>query len=193
MKNNIDLKELWSKQTVPAANQSELFNKIKRFRRRRLMRTISLNIILLITILFVVFVWLYYKPLLISTKAGIVLTILSMSMVLLFNRQLLPLYKRLNENQSNLNYLNNLLAVRRKEHFMQTKLMIVYFLLLSTGICLYMYEYIINKSLVYVIVAYLLFFVWAGFNWFYLRTKIIGKNKKRIDNLIKHVEKINMS
>lgn len=38
MESNIDIKELWNRQTVPAADQSEILNKISRFRKTVLKR-----------------------------------------------------------------------------------------------------------------------------------------------------------
>lgn len=190
MEKNKNIKELWNRQAVPAVAPSIVFKRIKDFRHRRIMRTLLLSIILLLTITFVVFVWIFYKPLLLSTKVGIILTVLSVSFVLLFNLRLLPLYRKLNENQSNQAYLIGLLAVRKQEIYMQTKLLNLYFLLLSAGISLYMYEYIMSKSVMYQIVSYSVLFLWIGINWFYLRPLISRKNKQKINDLIKQVEKI---
>ena len=38
MESNIDIKELWNRQAVPAADQSEILNKISRFRKSGLKR-----------------------------------------------------------------------------------------------------------------------------------------------------------
>lgn len=52
MESNIDIKELWNRQTVPAADQSEILNKISRFRKNGLKKGIFLDVILVLTILF---------------------------------------------------------------------------------------------------------------------------------------------
>lgn len=51
MESNIDIKELWNRQTVPAADQSEILNKISRFRKNGLKKVIFLDVILVLTIL----------------------------------------------------------------------------------------------------------------------------------------------
>lgn len=51
MESNIDIKELWNRQAVPAADQSEILNKISRFRKSGLKKGIFLDVILVLTIL----------------------------------------------------------------------------------------------------------------------------------------------
>ena len=96
----------------------------------------------------------------------------------------------MDEEQSKQEYLNELLALRRKEHFMQTKLMNFYFISLSVGIGLYMYEHIQESSLQFRVVAYSVFLLWVGLNWFVFRPRIIRRNRQRLDSLIVRVERI---
>lgn len=188
--NSIDIKELWNKQVVPIADQSALFSRIRRFRRRGIGKLVILNLILLLTILFVAFIWIYFQPRLISTKIGIILTVLPMGIVMAYSSRLLPFYRKIDENCSNFDYLNDLYAVRNKMDFMQTKILNLYFVLLSLGIGLYMYEYIVDMTLRTGIIAYSAFFLWVGVNWLVLRPRIIRKNRQKMDRLIKQVEKI---
>ena len=62
MESNIDIKELWNRQAVPVADQSEILNKISRFRKSGLKKGIFLDVILVLTILFMIFIWIYFKP-----------------------------------------------------------------------------------------------------------------------------------
>ena len=136
MESNIDIKELWNRQTVPAADQSEILNKISHFRKNGLKKGIFLDVILVLTILFMIFIWIYFKPQFLSTKIGIIVGILPMCIVVAVNRKITSLYRSLDEKQSNIDYLNNLLMLKGKETFMQTKVMSLYFILLSSGILL---------------------------------------------------------
>lgn len=190
MKSDIDVKELWIKQTVPAISQVELFKKIENFKRQRKRRAIILNAILLFTIFFVLFIWVYFQPQLMSTKIGIVLTVLSIGIVCVFHFRLFAVYKKADENVSNLDYINNLLVIKNKEYFMQTKIMASYFILLFVGIGLYMYEYTLGRSVIFSVVAYLALFVWVVINWFLLRPGIIKNNRQNIDDLLKQMERI---
>ena len=190
MESNIDIKELWNRQTVPAADQSEILNKISRFRKSGLKRGIFLDVILVLTILFMIFIWIYFKPQFLSTKIGIIVGILPMCIVVVFNRKITSLYRSLDEKQSNIDYLNNLLMLKGKETFMQTKVMSLYFILLSSGILLYMYEYTLNSSFTFRLIAYSVLFLWIALNWFVLRPVMIRKNRRKMDCLVRQIEKI---
>ena len=185
MESNIDIKELWNRQTVPAADQSEILNKISRFRKNGLKKGIFLDVILVLTILFMIFIWIYFKPQFLSTKIGIIVGI-----VVVFNRKITSLYRSLDEKQSNIDYLNNLLMLKGKETFMQTKVMSLYFILLSSGILLYMYEYTLNSSFTFRLIAYSVLFLWIALNWFVLRPVMIRKNRRKMDCLVRQIEKI---
>ena len=190
MKSDIDIKELWRKQAVPFADCSGLFKEVNHFKRKKVLELIVLNAVLWMTICFVAFVWIYFKPQLLVTKIGILLTIVAMGTVAVFTHKMIPLYRIVDEEQSNREYLNELLAVRRKENFMQTKLMYFYFISLSVGIGLYMYEHIQESSLQFRVVAYSVFLLWVGLNWFVFRPRIIRRNRQRLDSLIVRVERI---
>ncbi|RGN33290.1 hypothetical protein [Bacteroides oleiciplenus] len=190
MGNDIDIRELWNKQTVPVVDQSDILGKIESFRKKRIRRTIILNVVLLLTILFIIFIWVHFKPQLMSTKIGIILSVLPMGMVLVFNNGLTSLYRKIDEKQSNMDYLNALLEVRSREYIMQTKLMNLYFILLSAGIGLYMYEYTLKRSLIFGVAAYSVVLLWIGFNWFFLRPRMIEKNKRKMEDLIRQIKRL---
>lgn len=128
MKNDKDIRSLWYKQTVPVVSPSEISSKIKTFKNRGLRKLLVLNIILLLTVCFVMFVWIYFQPQLLSTKIGIVLTILTIVAVILLNQNIIPLYKRIDESRTNSDYIKNLLAVKNYELFMQTRVINFYFI-----------------------------------------------------------------
>ncbi|WP_288241729.1 hypothetical protein [uncultured Bacteroides sp.] len=190
MENDIDIRELWNRQVVPAVDQSGILGKIESFRKKRIRRTVILNVVLLLTIIFIIFIWVYFKPELMSTKIGIILSVLPMGAVLVFNNGLTSLYRKIDEKQSNMDYLNALLKVRNREHIMQTKLMNLYFILLSAGIGLYMYEYTLKRSFIFGVVVYSVVLLWIGFNWFFLRPRMIEKNKRKMEDLIKQIKKL---
>ena len=101
----------------------------------------------------------------------------------------ITLYEKIHSDP-NIDYLNNLLMLKGKETFMQTKVMSLYFILLSSGILLYMYEYTLNSSFTFRLIAYSVLFLWIALNWFVLRPVMIRKNRRRMDCLIRQIEKI---
>lgn len=191
MDTNIDFKNIWKQQTSPKPNIEELLHKLKKFKNENLRKLILTNLLLIATSLGIAFIWNRYQPQLISTKIGIVLVILAMVIFLLaYNRMFMVFYK-IDNTQSNSEYLQNLYLVKNKQKFMQTTMLNVYFIMLFLGICLYMYEYASKISSFSAIIIYAVTLLWIGLNWFYIRPKTIRKQQVKIDELINKFEEIN--
>ena len=191
MDTNIDFKNIWKQQTSNKPNIEELLGKLKKFKNENLRKLILTNLLLIATSLGIVFIWYRYQPQLATTKIGIVLVILAMVIFLLAYNKLFMVFYKIDDTQSNSDYLQNLYVVRNKQKFMQTTMLNLYFIMLFLGICLYMYEYASRMTLISGILAYGLTFIWIGINWFYLRPKTIRKQQSKIDVLIDKFEEIN--
>jgi len=191
MATNIDFKNIWKQQTSQKPNMEELLGRLKKFKRENLRKLIVTNILLIITSIGIGLVWYYYQPQLITTKTGIILVILAMLIFLFAYNKLFMLFYKLDNTQTNTEYLKSLYVVQNKQKFMQTTMMNVYFIMLFTGICFYMYEYTSRMDLLYAVLAYAATFVWIGFNWFYLRPKTIKKQETKLNGLIDKFEEIN--
>ncbi|MFZ4930420.1 hypothetical protein [Chryseobacterium sp. Mn2064] len=191
MDSNIDFKNIWKQQTSNKPNLEELLGKLKKFRNENLRKLICSNLSLIATSLFIAFIWYYYQPQMISTKLGIVLVILAMIIFLTaYNRLFMTFYK-IDSTQSNQEYLQSLYMVKNKQKLMQTTMMNLYFIMLSLGICLYLYEYTSLMTLFSACLAYGITLLWIAFNWFYLRPKTIKKQESKLDALISKFEEIN--
>lgn len=189
--NNIDFKDLWKKQTVNQPDMKDLLSRVSKFKKADLRSLWITNVLLFLTTAFIVFIWIYYQPEFISTKIGIVLTILAMVIyVFAFNKLLTP-FRNIDATQTNQEYLQKLILIKKKQQFMQTKMMSLYFLLLTTGICLYMYEYASRMSSLGASLCYGITLLWMAFNWFYIRPKQIKKQQLRINALIEKFEEVN--
>jgi hypothetical protein len=188
MSSNINFNELWVKQKTGEPNKEDLLSKINKFKKSNIRRLITTNFILITTSLFIIFIWAYYQPQMITTKIGIILTILSMVIFVIAYNQSFALFRKTTNTLSNSDYLKNLLAIKAKQQFMQTTMLSLYFVLLSTGIGLYMYEYAQLMSLFWGIFAYLVTSIWVLFNWFYLRPKQIKKQQSKVDEIISKLE-----
>ncbi|MEN2490064.1 hypothetical protein AAYQ05_19835 [Flavobacterium sp. B11] len=189
--NNIDFKDLWKKQSVSQPDMTDLLARINKFKKTSLRCLWLTNILLLATSAFIAFIWFYYQPQFISTKIGIVLTILAMLIYLLVYNKLLGDYKNIEANQTNQEYLQNLILIKKKQNFMQTKLMTLYFVLLTVGICLYMYEYASKMTPSMAILIYGITLFWMLFNWFYIHPKQTKKQQEKINSLIEKFEEVN--
>ncbi|MXO06518.1 hypothetical protein [Flavobacterium sp. HBTb2-11-1] len=189
--NNIDFKDLWKKQSVSQPDITDLLARVGKFKKAALRSLWISNILLCLTSTFIIFVWVYYQPQFISTKIGIVLVILAMAIYLLVYNKLLENYKNIDATATNQEYLQKLISIKKKQQFLQTKMMSLYFLLLTAGICLYMYEYASRMSALGASLTYGITLLWILFNWFYIRPKQTRKQQEKINSLIEKFEEIN--
>ena len=143
-----------------------------------------------VTIAFILFILLYFQPKLITTKIGIVLTILGIIAHLLFYNRLIPYLSKSNENQSNSEFLKAIIKLKEKQKFLQTKMLQIYFITLTLGLCLYLYEYVSIIPFPWSIFAYAITLIWIGYNWFYLRPRVIAKERDKLDGIIRKFENI---
>ncbi|MCD8540450.1 MAG: hypothetical protein LRY55_12305 [Leadbetterella sp.] len=80
--------------------------------------------------------------------------------------------------------MEKLLTIKRREAFLYRQIMNLYFILLSLGISLYMYEFAARMELKWGLLAYGITFLWLGFNWWVLRPKQIRKEQEKISAII---------
>ncbi|WP_343687736.1 hypothetical protein [Chryseobacterium gleum] len=191
MDSNIDFKNIWKQQTSNKPNMEELLGKLKKFRNQNLRRLVFANIGLIATSLLILFIWYRYQPEMITTKIGIVLVVLGMVIFLLAYNKMFMVFYKIDQTQSNNEYLQNLYVVKNKQKLMQTTILNLYFIMLFLGICFYMYEYTSRMTLGSAILTYAVTSAWIAFNWFYLRPRTIKKQQGKLDELINKFEEIN--
>lgn len=191
MSSNIDFKALWQQQSVTAPDMQDLMNRLQQFKKSNTRKLIITNILLIATSIFIAFIWYYYQPQLITTKMGIVITILAMLIFLSDHNKMFALFAKIDNTSDNTHYLQNLVIIKNKQRFLQHTMMNIYFAMLMIGMCLYMYEYTSRMPLTAAIIAYAATLTWIAFNWFYLRPKIIKKQQAKIDELIAKFEGVN--
>lgn len=189
--NNIDFKDLWKKQAVNKPNIEDLLARLKQFKKASLRSLWRTNILLAATSAFIIFIWYRYQPEFISTKIGIILAILAMVMYVGVCNRVLSTFKNIDSTQTNQEYLQQLILIRKKQQYMQSKVLSWYFVLLMAGICLYMYEYASRMTVFYALITYGITLLWIAFNWFYIRPKQIAKQQDKINGLIEKFEAIN--
>lgn len=191
MSDNINFNALWAKQISIEPNQEKLLVQVKKMKQSNLRKLAIANCLLLATSAFIILVWIYYQPQLITTKVGIVLIILAIAIYLFAYNKSYSLFKNEVHSESNRDYLNDLLAIKSKQVFMHSTMLNLYFVLLSIGIGLYMYEYALRMTMLWGIFTYGITALWIVFNWFYLRPKQIKKQLSKLDAIIDKFESIN--
>lgn len=191
MDTNIDLKKIWNKQKIETPNVEVLYAKANKLKSRSILRLIAVNITLLITITFIGFIWYYYQPELVTTKLGIILTILAVIVfVLPYNKQFSLLTKSKSEPNSK-EYLQQLIKLKKSQVFQQTTMLSIFFVLLSLGIGLYLFEFVARMTITWGIITYAIITLWFGINWFYLRPKAIEKQNANLNKLLVEFEQLN--
>jgi membrane protein YdbS with pleckstrin-like domain len=190
MNQPFDFKKIWNQQTENMPDAKEIFAKAKLFKKKNLQKLILTNIMLLLTCVFIGLVWYHYQPEWITTKIGIVVTILAMFIYLFVYNQMIPLFANASVELDTHQYLQQLLTIQRKQAFLQKTMLNLYFALLSIGISLYMLEYTARMKIIWAIVAYAITLAWIAFNWFYLRPKQMQKQQQKINELIQKMEAV---
>lgn len=182
--------ELWKGQKAEQPAAADLLIKINKFKKRNRLRIVLTNLTLIITSVLMILMWYFYQPELVTTKIGIVLVILAMGIFVYSLNQSLGALKDTNAASTNQEYLTNLLTIKEKQHYMQTTMLNLYFILLSMGIALYMIEPVSQMSLVWAVFAYGMTALWLLFNWFYIRPRQMKNQQAKLNEMITTVENI---
>jgi predicted signal transduction protein with EAL and GGDEF domain len=191
MQTDIDLKKIWNAQKIETPKVEILYTKANKLKSRSFLKLILVSITLLLTVAFIGFIWYYYQPELVTTKIGIILTILAMLIFLLpFNKQFSLLMKNKAEPNSK-EYLQELIKLKKMQVYQQTTMLSIYFILLALGIGLYMFEYVSKMTITWGIITYAITILWFAINWFYLRPKAITKQNAKLNKLLGEFEKLN--
>lgn len=191
MADNIDFKKYWNKKKIETPAPKEIIRKANEYKRKTRFKLIAANLVLLATCMFISFIWFYYQPEFLTTKLGIVLCIVAMLVYLLFHNTLAPLLINHSLELDSKAQLKQLITLKRKQRFQQTTLLNGYFILLSLGLGLYMYEYVIRMTLPWAIFSYGIVLFWIALNAFYFRPKIIKKQQTKLNELIAQLKDLN--
>jgi hypothetical protein len=188
--NNINFYNLWNGQKIEQINIKDLKHKLNSYKKEQRMRLFISNVVFLITTIIVLLIWFYYQPKLISTKIGMIITILAMIIFIIPLNQDRKIYTKSNETKNNNDFLNELYTLKDKQTYIHTNLLNLYFVLLTCGIGLYMYEYTSQMTQFWTFFVYGTFVLWVLFNWFYFRPLQIKKQQAKVNEIIYDLESI---
>ena len=191
METNIDLKKIWNTQKVKTPEVDVLYIKANKLKSKSFINLIVLNVTVLLTIIFIGFIWYYFQPEFVTTKIGIILISLVLIIFLLpLNKQFSLFSKNKTESNSK-EFLQQLIKLKELQVFQQTTLLNIYFIVLSLGIGLYLFEYVSKMKMTWAIITYTLIIIWIMINWLYIRPKVIIKQNSKLYKLIVEFEKLN--
>lgn len=187
-----NFKNLWQSQNTNAnLNSKDIILKAIQLQKKTRIKTLLTNGLLLVTMLFIIGIVVYFQPKMITTKIGTILVVIALIMQIITSTKLISASDKNNDQNSNAEYLQQLLVFKKKQAFLQSTIMTAYFILLGLGIVLYMIEYTIRMSILGAALAYGITSLWIAVNWFYFRPKIIKKQQQKLNKIIADLEKIN--
>ena len=185
---SINFSDLWNKQLIAKPNQADIQQRISKLKNKGLIQLFTITALLGITSAFIIWIWINYNPEMLTTKAGIVLILLAMAIFSVARNRQYPLLKQLDDAESNRDYLNNLMKLKKSEQFIHTTLLNGYFIMLATGLLLYLIEATQKMSMSETVLTYAAITIWFLFAWLYLRPKQIRKQQALIDEIIQKIE-----
>jgi hypothetical protein len=190
MENFDELKNLWQLKKSELPSAATILAESENARKKMLFKNVFAMILLVGTFIFITFIAFHYQFEMWTTIAGIIITLIAICVGILFNTSLIQLLlKKADDTLNNTSYLNQLKKIRAKQIFIHTKGITWYFVLLTTGILLYMVEFA-KRDLIFGISVYAITLAWIAFNWFYLRKKTIDKQSNNIHKQIERIEKL---
>src|SRR5882757_1510293 len=117
MSNNIDFKELWNREKASAPNVDEIIAKANQLNRKTRNKIWQGNIVLTLTVVFMVFIWWHYQPQLITTKIGLTLVIIGIVIFLATTSQMVPLLAKTNLETDSQHFLAQMIRIKQKQEF----------------------------------------------------------------------------
>lgn len=182
MNSNIDFKSLWLKQEVIIPDSKGLLKKANSYKKNNLYKLLFASIVLLFTAAFIIGIWYNYNAKFITTKIGIITVIMALFLPGLYFMSMFPiLVKKGIEIKE---YLNQLIKLKEKQLFLHSTIMSTYIVLLSIGLCLYIYEFTTKMPIFWAVFTYAATLIWIVISWFYFGAKAIKKEQDKINRLI---------
>lgn len=193
MSTNIDFKAIWQQQDVVAKPDiKEVIKRSGRLKKKTRNKLLWTNgLLIAVTIYYIVFLYYGYHSSMITTVIGGLLTITGfVAYLLISNGLLLDLFKSHAEADS-FAYLKELLAIKRKQEIVETKVVKLYLITLSVGVALFMVEAAIKMGVIWGSVAYICLFAWMAFVYFYLIPRRVKKQRAEWATIIEKLQTIN--
>ncbi|MDJ1503188.1 hypothetical protein [Xanthocytophaga agilis] len=192
MDNFDDLKKLW--QQMPASDlpsAQEMNQKVHTYQRKMKQKYIISIAYLAATFIFIGIIGYFIEPVYATTRIGVVIIMGGIVMVIISQSKLISLLSNeKSEVTDSRQYLQQMIVYQKNLQRIQTTTMSFYFLLLSIGLGLYMFEFIMRMGMIPRIITASVTAIWIAFNWFYIRPKQIAKHQSKTNEMITQLEKV---
>jgi len=192
MSSEMDFKALWNKQPIDAKPDiKQVIMKAEKLKRIYRHKLIILNVVLLSAAALVIYVGFNMDKEQMTTKIGVILEVIAYLSYLIAYNQLIPLLLKTNPEISNHEYLNQLITIKRKDAFLDSVMINIYFGCLSLGVFLFLVQPVMHMTPFLGITFYLVIAFCMAFAWFYLKPLGIRKKQKAFNDIIARLEQIN--
>ena len=192
MSTETDFKALWTKQsTSEIPDTKELLVKAQKLKTSTRNKLMGLNLVLLATMVFIIYIGLNIDNEKLTTKIGIVLIAIAIVSYLAASNQMIPMLFKTDLETSSQEYLAQLIRIKRKQEFLNKVMINVYFILLSAGLFLYMLQFLERMNPVWATIYLVLTFGWIALAWFYLRPRGMRKKQRALNDMIARLEEVN--
>jgi len=192
MSTETDFKALWNKQsTSEIPDTKELLVKAQKLKTSTRNKLMGLNLVLLATMVFIIYIGLNIDNEKLTTKIGIVLIAIAIVSYLAASNQMIPMLFKTDLETSSQEYLAQLIRIKRKQEFLNKVMINVYFILLSAGLFLYMLQFLERMNPVWATIYLVLTFGWIALAWFYLRPRGMRKKQRALNDMIARLEEVN--
>jgi hypothetical protein len=191
MKNFDELKSAWKKETPPAALQYEEAKKRADHYRSSHVRKRLLSIGMLSAVIVVfVLILLNYEAKYITTPLGLLLAGMAIVCAIGWETVLIQfLMKPIDMQADSKTFLTYWQTYQKRVEWAQKTGISLYFILLSLGLALYLFEFA-NRDWRYGVFFYLVTGAWILFNWFYFRPRVIKKQNQKTRALMEDAERL---
>ncbi|CAN5835370.1 hypothetical protein BH11BAC7_BH11BAC7_04910 [soil metagenome] len=186
-----NFKDLWNQQSTPAPDVKDFLGKAMQLKKKLRNKIILLNLLLIATAVFITGIVIYFHPQMITTKLGVLLIIIGIVTFLVSNNRISKDLFKKNMDYSTKEYLDQFIRLKQKQEFIQKTMLNLYFILLTTGIILYMYEYASRMTTAGALTTYGVTLAWIALNWFYFRPQAIKKQLSKMNEIIGMLENAN--
>lgn len=186
-----NFKSLWNQQSTAMPDTKLLLEKAMGLKKKTRNKIIAMNLLLFATSVFIIAIIIYYDPQMITTKLGVVLTIIAMVVFVSATNMMNKDVFKNNATSSTKEYLDQFIRLQQKQEFLQKTMLTIYFIMLTLGIVLYMIEYTLRMPVWGAILTYGITLAWIALNWFYFRPRAIKKQQAKMNEMIEMLKNVN--
>jgi hypothetical protein len=193
MSSNIDFKAIWQQRDVVVRPDiKEVLKRAVQLKKSARNKLLWANgIIIAVTAYYIILLSTNYHSNAITTRIGGLLTIIGfMAYLIVSNGLLLNLFKSHPEVDS-FSYLTELVAIKKKQELVATKVVKMYLISISAGLTLFLIEPAIKMGVTWGSVIYIFLFAWMAFVYFYIVPRKVKKQHAEWSAVIEKLQAIN--